>query len=73
MKNLPQIHIVYGKLKTDKRFKPMDMKDNKFVVNLINASIFQDDDKQKLDFEIEYMNKFNTDYTFEIRSQFVDS
>lgn len=72
MKELKRIHIVYGKKKTEKRFKPMGMKENKFVVNLINASIFQDDDKQKLDFEVAYMNKFNPEYVFEIRSQFVE-
>lgn len=72
MKKLEQIHIVYGKKKTEKRFKPFDMKDNKFVVNLIYASIFQDDDKPKLDYEVEYMNTFNKEYIFEIRSQFVD-
>lgn len=66
-----QIHLVYGKKKSEKRFKPFDMRENEFVVNLINASIFQDDDKQKLDYEVDYMNTFNKDFIFEIRSQFV--
>ena len=63
------IYLVYGKRKTEKRFKPFDMKNNKFVVNLIHASIFLDADKEKLDKEIEFMNKLNHEHIFEIRAQ----
>ena len=60
-------YLVYGKKKTDKRFKPFDMRDNKFVVNLFYASMFFDDDLEKLTQEIKFMNEKNPDYVFEIR------
>lgn len=63
------IYLVYGKKKTEKRFKPFDMKENKFVINLIHASMFYANDLEKLKEEIAYMNKFNNDYIFEIRKQ----
>lgn len=63
------IYIVYGKKKTEKRFKPFDMKDNKFVVNLFHASIFNEDEKIKLDKEVACMNELNSDYTFEVRKR----
>ena len=64
---MSKIYLVYGKKKTEKRFKPFDMKDNKFVVNLFHASIFQEEQKEKLDEEIEIMNDLNPEYTFEVR------
>lgn len=62
-------YLVYGKKKTDKRFMPFDMRDNKFVVNLFYASMFFDDDLEKLTKEINFMNKMNPEYIFEIRKQ----
>jgi len=64
-----KVYLVYGKLKTDKRFKPFDMKDNKFVVNLFHASMFFENDLEKLQKEITFMNENNTEYQFEIRGK----
>jgi hypothetical protein len=63
------IYLVYGKKKTDKRFRPFDMKHNKFVVNLIHASLFDAIDLDRLTQEVEYMNESNSEYIFEIRKQ----
>lgn len=62
-----KIYMVYGKLKTQKRFMPFNMKENKFEVNLIHASMFFENDLGKLKKEIEYMNEYNKEYVFEIR------
>lgn len=58
---------VYGKHKSMKQFKAFDMKENKFVGNLIYASTFTEDQKDDLQKEIDYMNDKNEQYTFEIR------
>lgn len=62
-------YLVYGKKKTDKRFMPFDMKDNKFVVNLFYASMFTENDLEALTKEINFMNEMNPEYTFEIRKK----
>lgn len=62
-------YIVYGKKKTEKRFKPFDMKDNKFVVNLFHASMFTENDLEALTKEIDSMNEMNPEYTFEVRKR----
>lgn len=62
-------YLVYGKKKTDKRFMPFDMKDNKFVVNLFYASMFTENDLEALTKEINSMNEMNPEYTFEIRKK----
>ena len=59
--------LVYGKMKTESRFKPFDMKDNKFVVNLIHASMFTEASKSALYKEVEDMNRLNPEYIFEVR------
>ena len=63
------IYLVYGKLNSSKRFKPVDMKENKFVINLIHASMFQEHEKDALTKEVEAMNLLNEDMTFEVRRQ----
>jgi len=62
-------YIVYGKKKTEKRFKPFDMRDNKFVVNLFHASMFTENDLEALTKEINFMNEMNPEYTFEVRKR----
>lgn len=62
-------YLVYGKKKTEKRFKPFDMKENKFVVNLFYASMFTENDLEALTKEINFMNEMNPEYTFEIRKK----
>ena len=59
--------LVYGKKKTGKKFRPFDMKDNIFVINLFHASLFPLEDRAKLQEEVNFMNKYNQDFIFEIR------
>lgn len=66
---LNEVYIVYGKHKNDKRFKPFDMKNNKFVINLFYASLFFEKDLKDLTNEVEYMNKYNENFVFEIRTK----
>ena len=61
------LYIVYGKHKEMKRFRPMDMKENDFVLNKIHASTFTETELTALEKEVEYMNRKNSHYTFEIR------
>jgi hypothetical protein len=63
------MYVVYGKHKEDKRFKPFDMRNNKFVINLINASMFDPTQLEELKKEVNYMNELNKDYVFEIRNK----
>lgn len=63
------MYIVYGKRKDEKRFKPFDMNGNKFVVNLIHATVFFDEQLEELKKEVTYMNEHNPDYVFEIRKK----
>jgi hypothetical protein len=63
------MYVVYGKLKTEKRFKPFDMNNNRFVVNLIHATVFDESQLEALKREVEYMNEHNPDYIFEIRKK----
>ena len=60
--------IVYGKEKTAKKFKAMDMSLGQLVSNLIYATMFQEEQREELQKEIDYMNKYNPDMVFEIRS-----
>ena len=59
--------IVYGKKKTEKRFKPFDMNNNTFVINKIRATLFPESQREQLQKEIDFMNKHNPDFIFEIR------
>lgn len=40
-------HRIYGKHKTNKTFKPMDMRQGKRVTNLIYASMFNENEAKK--------------------------
>lgn len=57
-------HRVYGKFKTDKQFKPMNLREGKFVTNLIYASMVSEDDAR---LQINFLNENNHDYIFEMR------
>lgn len=63
------MYIVYGKRKDEKRFKPFDMKGNKFVVNLIHATFFVEEQLEELKKEVAYMNEYNPEFVFEIRKK----
>jgi len=61
------LYIVYGKRKDERRFRPFDMNGNRFVTNLIHATVFESEQLPKLREEVDYMNKYNPEYIFEIR------
>lgn len=61
------MYIVYGKRKDERRFRPFDMNGNRFVVNLIHATVFPPEQLSRLQEEVEFMNEHNPDYIFEIR------
>ena len=61
------MYRIYGKLKTEKRFKAFDCNNGTFVENLIYASFFYDSELEQLKKEVEYMNDNNEEYIFEIR------
>lgn len=63
------IYIVYGKKQTWRQFRPFDMEKNDFVVNLIHASTFTENEYEDLQEEVELMNKLNDDFVFEIREK----
>jgi len=59
---------VYGKKSTEKRYKPYDMCFNKFVANLIHASMFTEDQLTDLEEEVKFMNTENEGYSFIVRN-----
>jgi hypothetical protein len=59
--------MVYGKKKTDLKFKPFNMKENTFQVNKMYGSLFEIEQKPALEKEVAFMNEKNPDYAFEIR------
>ena len=61
------MYIVYGKRKDERRFRPFDMNGNRFVVNLIHATVFPPEQLSRLQEEVDFMNTHNPDYIFEIR------
>ena len=64
---MKHLYIVYGKHREMKRFRPMDMKENDFVLNKIHASTFTESELSDLKNEVNYMNDKNPHFTFEIR------
>jgi hypothetical protein len=61
--------MLYGKERKAKQFRPFNMRENKFEINLFNASIFYERDLEKLETEKNYMNDHNPEYIFEIREK----
>lgn len=60
---------VYGKHKNSKKFYGFNFKDGRLEANKIFITLFNDDEdtRKKLEDEVDFMNKHNRDYTFEIR------
>jgi len=66
------VYMVYGKHKVNEasnRFHPFDMQNNKFVINLLYASMFTEEELPELNKEIKAMNQLNEDYIFEVRKK----
>ncbi len=62
--NQTYTHRIYGKHKTDKQFKAMNMREGKQVGNLIYASMFTQSDAEKCLQEIQCSE--NADWQFKI-------
>ena len=60
------MYRIYGKKKTDKRFKPYDSHTGGLTTNLIYATLYTDDQLPGLREEVSHMNTLNPDYTFKI-------
>ena len=58
---------IYGKLKTEKRFKALDLKNGVFVNNLMYASFFYEYELERLKKVVQDLNEQNIDFKFEIR------
>lgn len=57
---------IYGKKKTESRFKAFDYDKGEFVNKLIYASLIQDADRDKADKVVKYMNTSNPEYIFKL-------
>lgn len=63
------IYRIYGKHKKSKMFRPMDYKNSTFVVNLLCASFFREEEKERLHDAVKELNELNPEYIFEVRKQ----
>lgn len=61
------MYRIYGKKKTDKRFKPYDSTNGKLTTNLIHATLYTDDQLPGLKEEVSHMNTLNPGHTFKIK------
>lgn len=61
------MYRIYGKQKTEKRFKALDLKNGVFVNNLMYASFFYDNELEQLKKVVQNLNEQNKDFIFEIR------
>ena len=57
---------IYGKKKTESRYKAFDYSRGPFVDRLIYASIVDDVDREKADKAVKYMNASNPNYIFKL-------
>ena len=62
-----KMYRIYGKQKTEKRFKALDLKNGVFVNNLMYASFFYENELEQLKKVVQDLNEQNEDFTFEIR------
>jgi hypothetical protein len=60
-------YVIYGKHKTDKQFRPMDMTDGSRVVNLFYASMFYDLEQVKR--IVEEITNDNAEWQFKYRNK----
>ena len=61
------MYRIYGKLKKEKRFKALDLKNGVFVNNLMYASFFYENELEQLKKVVQDLNEQNKEFTFEIR------
>ena len=58
---------VYGKHKNGKRFYGFNFSKGTFEINKIYVTMFPENQREKLEEEVNFMNKHNKEYIFEIR------
>ncbi|PAV30227.1 hypothetical protein CIL05_07100 [Virgibacillus profundi] len=58
---------IYGKLKNEKRFRMYNLKEDCFVERKIFVTLFHESQKDELQEDVDYMNKHNPNYIFELR------
>ena len=61
------MYRIYGKQKTEKRFKALDLKNGVFVNNLMYASFFYENELEQLKKVVQDLNEQNEEFIFEIR------
>ena len=61
------MYRIYGKQKTEKRFKALDLKNGVFVNNLMYASFFYENELEQLKKVVQDLNEQNKEFIFEIR------
>lgn len=61
------MYRIYGKQKTEKRFKALDLKNGVLVNNLMYASFFYENELEQLKKVVQDLNEQNREFTFEIR------
>ena len=61
------MYRIYGKAKTEKRFKALDLKNGVFVNNLMYASFFYENELEQLKKVVQNLNEQNEEFIFEIR------
>ena len=61
------MYRIYGKQKTEKRFKALDLKNGVFVNNLMYASFFYENELEQLKKVVQDLNEQNREFIFEIR------
>lgn len=57
---------IYGKAKTDKRYKLFDYTSGTFVITKIRQTLWQDSEREHVDKLVEHMNNENEYYTFKV-------
>jgi len=58
---------IYGRRKTDSRFKPFDSTNGALVNNRVYMTLYSVEQREELEDYVTYMNENNKDYEFEIR------
>lgn len=59
--------MIYGKRKGSRFFYPMDMNEGQPVKNKIYATVYDDNQKTRLEKSLVNLNAENPDWTFELR------
>jgi hypothetical protein len=61
--------LIYGKLKTDKKYRAFDYKNGVFVINLIRATLWDVSHRAHVERLVKRLRADNPQYEFEIRGR----